>query len=221
MAFKFGYLILGAVVLSFGACIARAPQEPATVIQLQTPEVATAEAGETAPEMAPEGDAETETQLVAYQQYQQDYLAALASTSDLAQAEWNTFLRCRASAVALSAQADAEANNTGIEAELLKRLRAVNQGAKSMAEGKRFYSHDAAGAGTFRDPAVDTIVLINLLQEMQSGNPNFPMCSQAAGSLWKSVDKILSSSDDVARGADSVPVEVPKVDPGEVANETH
>jgi hypothetical protein len=216
---KFRWLIIVAVLLAFGSCVARKPSEPATVIQLETP--AQADTVSSAP--VAEGEAqveEEETQLISYQQYQADYLSALASTSDLAEAEWNTFLRCRASAVALAAQRDAEANNTGIEAELVKRLRAVNTEAKSRAQGKRFYAHDAAGAGDFRDPAVDAIVLINLLQEMQNGNPSFPMCTQNAGSLWRSVDSILNSADEMARSdAQSVPVKVPKIESGEVANE--
>jgi len=165
-----------------------------------------------------EESTEEETMLVSYQAYQADYLAALAGTSDLAEAEWNTFIRCRASAVALAAQRDAEANNTGIEAELIKRLRAINTAAKSRAQGKRFYAHDAAGAGDFRDPAVDAMVLVSLLQEMQNGNPSFPMCTQNAGSLWRSVDSILNAADDMARSdPQSVPVRVPKG--REVANE--
>lgn len=216
---KFRYLLILAIVLVFGSCVARSPEPPATVIQMESPGSAPAVADESDQNVELiEDSSEEETMLVAYQSYKTEYLAALASTSDLAEAEWNTFLRCRASAVALAAQRDAEANNTGIEAELIKRLRAINTAAKSSAQGKRFYAHDATGASDFRDPAVDAIVLINLLQEMQNGNPSFPMCTQNAGSLWRSVDSILDAADDMARtDPQSVPVSVPKN--REVANE--
>lgn len=215
---KYGYILVGLGLLVFGSCVARPPQEPTTVIQLENPVQASATEVST-PESAPEAE-EVDEQLMAYQQYSADYLAALASTSDLAQAEFNTFLRCRASSVALAAQRDAEANNTGLEAELIKRLRAVTNDAKARAEGKRFYSHDAAGAGDFRDPAIDTQVLIMLLQTMQEANPSFPMCTQDAGSLWRAVGQILTAADEMARTApQSVPVKVPINLPGEVAKD--
>lgn len=216
---KFGHLLIVGGILVVGSCVAQKPQQPATVIQMETPQAGATQV-DNAPAAAPEVEEEVDEQLMAYQQYSADYLAALASTSDLAQAEWNTFLRCRASSVALAAQRDAEANNTGLEAELIKRLRAVNNGAKSMAEGKRFYSHDAAGAGNFRDPGVDAQVLIMLLQTMQEANPAFPMCTQDAGSLWRSVDQILTAADEMARtDPQSTPVKVPIALPGEVAQD--
>jgi hypothetical protein len=209
MKFKFRYIIIFLVLVSFGSCVAREPKEPQTVIQVQTePGQPTGDTeGEPESEAPVEGD---EEMLRAYQQYSSDYLAALASTSDLAEAEWNQGIRCRAASVAQAAQLDAEKNNTGLEAELIKRLRAVNTSAKAKAEGKRFFSHDANGFADFRDPGADVIVLVMLLQEMQEGNPSFPMCSQTAGALWRQVDKILASADEMARtDPQSVPVRIP------------
>lgn len=211
---KYGYiLVIGGLVL-FASCVAKQPEQPATVIQMEAPgSASTAEAtagADPAQEVSAAPEAEDEGQLRAYQSYSADYLAALASTGDLAEAEWNTFIRCRASSVVQSAQADAEANNTGLEAELQKRLRAVVTDAKAKAAGKRFYAHDAVGAADFRDPATDTIVLVMLLQTMQEGNPSFPLCTQNAGSLWREADRILNAADQMAQtDPQSVPVRVP------------
>lgn len=210
MKFKFRYIIIFLALVSFGSCVAREPQEPQTVIQVQTDQLGQPTEGtEGEPELEAPAEGDNEM-LRAYQQYSSDYLAALASTSDLAEAEWNQGIRCRAASVAQAAQLDAEKNNTGLEAELLKRLRAVNTSAKAKAEGKRFYSHDASGFSDFRDPGADVIVLVMLLQEMQEANPSFPMCSQTAGTLWRRVDQILTAADEMARtDPQSVPVRVP------------
>lgn len=208
MQFKFSYLIIGLIVLSFASCVARKPPEPATVIQMQTPEASPE--GEEVIDQVEEDQPEDPGELQAYQEYSADYLAALSATGDLAEAEWNTGIRCRAAAIAQSAQMDAEENNTGLEAELIKRLRAVNNDAKAKVQGKRFYAHDASGFADFRDPGADVIVLVNLLQLMQEDNPSFPLCTQNAGSLWRSVDQILEAADQMARtDPKSVPVRVP------------
>lgn len=210
MKFKFRYLIIFLALVSFGSCVAREPQEPQTVIQVQTDQQGQT-AGDSEREPEPDAPAEGDVEILrAYQQYSSDYLAALAATSDLAEAEWNQGIRCRAASVAQAAQLDAEKNNTGLEAELIKRLRAVNTSAKARAEGKRFYSHDAHGFADFRDPGADVIVLVMLLQEMQNANPSFPMCAQTAGALWRQVDKILVAADEMARtDPQSVPVRIP------------
>lgn len=221
MKFKFRYLIIFLALVSFGSCVAREPQEPQTVIQVQTDQQGQpAEDSEGEPELESETPAEGDDEMLrAYQEYSLSYLAALASTSDLAEAEWNQGLRCRAASIAKAAQQDAEANNTGLEAELIKRLRSVNAAAKAAAEGKRFYSHDAAGFEDVRNPTADVIVLLMLLQEMQESNPSFPLCSQTAGSLWREVDKILAAADEMARtDPQSVPVRIPAEEVQEAQN---
>jgi len=214
---KFGYLLIGAVILAFGSCVAKSPEKPATIIQMpQSAPEADIAVIDDAQEVSSAPEVQDDGQLRTYQEYSADYLAALASTGDMAEAEWNTFLRCRAASIAQTAQIAAEQNNTGLEAELQKRLRAVVKDAKARAVGKRFYSHDAKGAADFRDPATDTIVLVMLLQTMQDSNPSFPMCTQNAGSLWREAERILNAADEMARtDPQSVPVRVPK----EVANE--
>lgn len=218
MKFKFRYIIIFLALVSFGSCVAREPQEPQTVIQVHTDPGQPTRDTEVEPK--PEAPAEGEDEMLrAYQQYSSDYLAALASTSDLAEAEWNQAIRCRAAVVAQAAQADAERNNTGLEAELIKRLRSITNTAEDKARGKRFYSHDAVGFSDFRDFAPDAIVIVMLLQEMQEANPAFPMCSQPAGTLVREVKKILTAADEMARtDPQSVPVRVPTREARNVSN---
>lgn len=214
MKIKFGWILIGGVILVVGSCVAKTPDKPATIIQMESPTSAPAAdvaiADDQAQEVSSAPEAEDEGQLRAYQRYSADYLAALAATGDLAEAEWNQGMRCRMATVARDAQLDAEKNNTGLEFELQKRLRSVNNDAKARAAGKKFYAHDAQGFSDFRDPGADTKVLVTLLQSMQDGNPSFPLCSQNAGSLWRSVDQILAAADEMARtDPQSVPVRVP------------
>lgn len=210
---KFGFILVGLAVLGFGSCMIKPQPDP--IIQVNTGEpAASAPMGDDNQDAEiQEGETEEEMQLRIYNGYSQDYLANLAVANDQAEAEWNTYEVCRAAAIAASASQDALANNTGFEAELLKRLRAVNAEGKQKSEGIRFYSHDGLGADHFRGPGSDAKILLKLLQEMQGSTPALPLCSQPAGGLWPKVQAVLDSSDDLARGKDSIPVSVPVKSP--------